>query len=720
MTGFHNQNANGQSANPQFSRGRKDQIDRILIGACILALLVGGYILLDGRLFENSESQKNRTPVGKFSNYNNDVRKKSVSAISWQNVHASEAVYEGDSVFTGDGSEAQIEIGAGHLTVKEKSLVVVTTHKGHLEVNLAYGGFSSQLAADQTITVIDNGHKSEISGSRGEVVEIVHSQDKKAKIQVIKSIALTSPEQAHQFWNGDQTAIHFSWTPVAGISQYTFELASDSGFSNSITKKTLAESSLDLPQVDTQSTKLYWRVKSAAGSEQAKSAVRHLTVLADNPPDLILPKDKQVTLIDTQAEKKTPIGFRWQDRAGSQDFNLQIAKDADFKELIVEQKTQAHAFETDQLLPGEYFWRVSSSHPKRKATYLSQVRNLSVVDTIHPLPPVNLKKAELHYILPRIYATKTSETYAKYNKPGVPSKDSPALTWDPLDKAAEYRLDISLRQDFLTVQTTDWQKPTAYHFANLKPGAIYWRVQARDAQTTLGKISPSGKLQVDLPSPEPTGSIVDATPNAKTMQVKTSWNPLLFATSYELQVSDNEQMKKAKKVFLQTSQATVDFPQSNAYLWRVRALNEKHEPISEFSKISKAELRPPPPPIAAQPPEETRAPAAKDPNAGASSQMPVPILHEPLPDSHLVTFGQSPVFVTLKWKPINGVTKYRVQISDSADFSHEIANQTTRSPRLLLNSQLPQGQLFWRVRSENTDQLFSIWSAPYQFAVQFK
>src|SRR5687767_13485824 len=112
----------------------------ILVLASIL--LVGSVYLLFKDIGGLDDYSK-LTPVGKFASSRNDVRRKVQSGFSWGNVSEADIVYEGDSVFTGDESEANIALDNGAtLTVDSKSLVVIRTQSGRVAFDLQYGSLA--------------------------------------------------------------------------------------------------------------------------------------------------------------------------------------------------------------------------------------------------------------------------------------------------------------------------------------------------------------------------------------------------------------------------------------------------------------------------------------------------------------------------------------------------------------------------------------------------
>ncbi len=147
--------------------------------------------------------------------------------------------------------------------------------------------------------------------------------------------------------HGDST--RFSWTETAGVVAYHFQLASDAGFSQPL---------LDLPALaateTTQPVALghyFWRVASidARGKQGPFGDVQRF----EQKP---MPASPQASS-EIGDEKLT---FRWQAGEPGQRYLLQLAKVADFSEIVVEQETDRAVIELARPDAGDYFMRVKA------------------------------------------------------------------------------------------------------------------------------------------------------------------------------------------------------------------------------------------------------------------------------------------------------------------------------------------------------------------------
>ena len=141
------------------------KVDTAIIAACLLLLLACGVILSNNSFFSGEDDTSKLKAVGKISATSNDVRRRHHDDLSWNTANRSDTVFEGDSVYTGDTSKADISLEkGGKLTLDPKSLVVIKTEGDNLTLDLKYGAFGGKVNGDQKIIVINNGERSVISG----------------------------------------------------------------------------------------------------------------------------------------------------------------------------------------------------------------------------------------------------------------------------------------------------------------------------------------------------------------------------------------------------------------------------------------------------------------------------------------------------------------------------------------------------------------------------
>src|SRR6185312_5411934 len=112
------------------------------------------------------------------------------------------------------------------------------------------------------------------------------------------------------------------------------------------------------------------------------------------------------------------------------------------------------------------------------------------------------------------------------------------------------------------------------------------------------------------------------------------------------------------------------------YFMRLAALDSGGAQISELSSIGTIEVR-----------QKT------------SLSAPTPKL--PLEGVSIVPMSDRIAPVVFKWEPSEGAADYLLEVASDKDFKQILASQRVSDPQYIFNGLLPQGNIYWRLRSEN-------------------
>ena len=246
----------------------------------------------------------------------------------------------------------------------------------------------------------------------------------------------------------------FLWNPVSGAEGYQFQIATDFDFNNQIANEFVTDSGLTLQNELEFNGFYFWRVRAlnAEGTGGWSSIWWFSTTI--NPPSLttlILPADG--------AENLRP-GFeiRWEDTERAERYDLQIAKDPEFTELVIDRNVAFTGFASTQSLQlfTDYYWRVRGTN-KGGAGEWSEVRTFKTI----------IQRPESVML----GAPSDEESQVSVN---------PQLSWIPSDRATDYLLQISLDEDFnsipieINLTETSYIEMSSLDFATI----YYWRVKA--------------------------------------------------------------------------------------------------------------------------------------------------------------------------------------------------------------------------------------------------
>lgn len=325
------------------------------------------------------------------------------------------------------------------------------------------------------------------------------------------------------------------------------------------------------------------------------------------------------------------------------------------------------------------YWRFSIRH-RFPYTDNSVYDSYSPPSRPHAFAKVGLKPAGLH-------------TEGEYS--------TPTFTWNPVEGAASYRLEIATNPDFSPVlfgDSVNHESFTPPAPTVLAPGKYYWRVRAENNHRALYQSawSVSNTVNITLPTPsliEPMpGALVQYPPTFKweyvlTPTVQPSWG----TTKYHLQVASNPNGfgSPVENVTVDTTTWT---PQTaykdGTYYWRVAVQDgsNKDGPYSPIRSFTK--------------------------------QYPQIQLTSPLTGALAVDF---PSYI---WEPVHGAAKYAVEVFTDPNFSNKYdeASGGTNNARFHTLKRYALNTYYWRVAMIDKQNNYGPWSdaiivGPHQYKI---
>lgn len=350
-------------------------IDAILLGISLLALIVSISLLLkDGGLTNEQHALAKREPVGRFTSSLNDVRRRLDSGFAWTSIKANDHIYEGDNIFTGDDSEAEVQLfRGGSLMVDAKSLVVIRTHESSLHLDLQYGSLLGRVSTEAPLVLSQHGEtrilKAPEQGQDAEVRIVSASGRKETKVQVLKGevqlknlprqnpsapteqpastdagvlirqnefvelqpmskpivktidIELLAPTNGQSIWLEPTHSVQFEWKKKNATTADRIEFSRTASFETVFYSAESTSGTFSLPATQRLEGIFYWRIISStaslfgASSEPQSSGVNRVALYPDVSPNLLSPDDKQVLTL-TQNQSDLLLNLNWDDSSG--------------------------------------------------------------------------------------------------------------------------------------------------------------------------------------------------------------------------------------------------------------------------------------------------------------------------------------------------------------------------------------------------------------------
>jgi len=524
---------------------------------CIIGAGLSGYLLYCD-LFQISLGGRGKT-MAVVENQNALVKRRASSSYLWNRTQKGQDIYQRDSILVGPESSAALRLKEGSLLeIGENSLIRLDDLQ-QLNQNYMRGAFIVRSEkGDQKLTIDKSG---------------------KVKKETLTVRLLLPAAQAKMYTlPGKPGAVTFRWKPFRNdVNNLSLQVSADDAFPAMRTQSfAIVDSGVTEKTVTLAPGRYFWRL---TGPEAPVTESRSVRVAEAQPMKPVWPTTRPV---ETWKESGT-VDFRWVPSASSEilqqgDHHLDVARDAEFKEIVRSEKVSgiAGSYRLTELPEGEYFWRVRSRFGDVAVTAPGQKITLQKVSKL----PVTLLQPEANYAsLP-------------------PEKVTFRWDFDRLD--AQFSLEIERRKGdqwhpLTAIKSSrrqlGWKKPN--------PGEYRWRVVARPSKgdDVMGE---SEWREVSFFEMKPLVTLLPAahqkfqfwtTPES----VEIKWEPVAGANlEYEVEYSLSAGLKhQVQRVRTRESSFSLDGKTlvAGIYYWRVKAMASSNQPAT-LSEIQSFELSP--------------------------------------------------------------------------------------------------------------------------------
>jgi|GEM_PF-1208880 len=710
---------------------RFGQTEKIIFVCAIIALMAFSYFLYDDSLLFPKANNGKLELIGDVAISQNDVRRKNLDTFSWVPASKKDAVYQNDSIFTGDRSEATIRLQDGtQIKIEPNSLITLNLKNGQMNLDLRYGNLVGELAQGSSLTVKsgteefkleskkDAPEKSKIQFNKahsgnvdlklisGDVKYVdkkkkaVKELPKNAVVAVTKKgevkqvekpeIYLKTAENINWLRLNPDDPLPFEWQSKGDIARFELEISPTEDFSSVAISKMTKEPHVAVTD-PLEPGAYFWRLKAYDHNGQvgATSATQHMRITHLAGPQIITPTQAaQINLelkVKPKEELATTTEIQWRAQDALKNFTWQIASDAEFQNIVKEGQTSEMAALSPKLTAGTYWVRVQGQTESQKVSPWSEpvsfTLNLFAHKEERPNRPVLITK-KVDFKAPT----------GKDRNPASP--EAPKLAWKPVLQTKNYILQISKDASFKDAEKYEVTQTQAA-WAQYRPGQYFYRVYARGLNGLVSEPSETGTIEVGVGGltldPLKTINAIGQAPGPKETPV--SWSEVPFAKSYLLQMDKSKDFAHPTQMEYNSNAGTLTVPDPGRYHVRVQALDENNKPLTSFSNIEEVLYT-------------FRTPLT------------TPQLMEPFNNASIFLQTEMEPFIWLEWKKVEGATSYRIEISDKADFSRTLISKSLQGNRYLIKDRVPLGKIYWRVRAESQgDSESSEWTEKREFTL---
>lgn len=250
-----------------------------------------------------------------------------------------------------------------------------------------------------------------------------------------------------------------------------------------------------------------------------------------------------VVLVATTAAAQTArIVLRWKDVAGAKAYELQVAKDPGFVEIVLQTQTTTAGYRWEELPTATHWYRVRSFDEDGRASEWSPARTIAIDSAV----PAQMKPDD---------------------GAAFPCGGPVGFELSPSPLVKEYVVELSPTQDFARPRVLKSPTPSLSS-GELSPGTWWWRARSIDVKGRAAGPGPARSFSVRLvaPRPKPVADVVLGTP-----QVSLGWSPVACAARWVVEATHDGK----ERVSIPSRQPSLVFKTGLAgdYRWRVAAVD---------------------------------------------------------------------------------------------------------------------------------------------------
>lgn len=584
---------------------QSNRTDRILILIALAILLMAGSLFyFDNWMWGGRRNRGER--IGVVSDRMGDVRVKFEGDLKWQRAGRGQDLIYNDSIYAGESSDAKLQLGNSEMDVQQNTLVVLRRENSVNFMNLSFGNLFGKIGKNEKI-VIDtgdgrpiefvsssgaqievrkNGNHSEMKVTKG-VADImiggkVKHVDQNSRIEDGKvegkekaELELVTPLHSQVFYSDQPAKIDFEWRwstarAVAPAERYTVEFSGTPDFKTIHVKKEIAgEMTTSMTAADSLS--LYYRVRGPAGEISPTEQVNFVRM---KKPLIVKPQAQ--TRIEAPAGQPANVDIEF-NRPENTITWFQIASDPQFNTVVSSDSTR-EVSAARALPPGNYFLRAKSDFGNSHETGWTDAVPFSIETTQEQLA-LPQTRVQRKFLIPNL-------SYPQDLYDSQPAKVKQYLSEHGTLKnffqtVPDSKIWIKFQSGETMAQSQgDWPKE------KMAPGRYIYRYQTTKEGYAPSLWSSDRTLEIADEPPRAVGDVSFGDTN-KLGETEAHWSftPLLFAASYDVEVSHDASMRGARE--MTTISPTVSAYVSGENYWRARARDAHGRIISDYSSVYK-------------------------------------------------------------------------------------------------------------------------------------
>jgi hypothetical protein len=717
-----------------------------LISAAIVFLLAL-VLIVDERLIYRHlvSSEKRGNALGKITYQDNDVRRKSETRFTWMPLSEGDQLFDKDQIFTGTKSNTVLNDNDGsQFLIGENSLVKVYEVDNKLALDIGFGDIQLVLKPGAEILISNSLFKAgadgadiKVSGAGKELnVKVaegnlaVNDGKRTAKIsstdepKKLSEGKLPDPEDIEislqgTFYNKTLTPQaltaappRFEWTSTYKFNSYQILFSYDESFKEVVQKGTSQQNLYWKKEVLKlkKDGKIYWKVQAMLndGNKPVESKSAYFVLSTNKAPIPTFPTPDLRIISEDINNNPLQIHFAFEPQTPLKFYEVEISRSPKFDKILQSLIVNKAPALSEPFSQGSYYWRVKGRTTTAgdgdllvSATQKFFIQNIESKKLKTPDAPQSEPWYEL---ASQTEGLSHGEVIRKSENQQILLSDNyPALSATIEEQPIPHEFQVSKAADFSRLEFQETSPSSTLTWRNPRLGTYYFRVRSVDgvSKSDFSKSSTFGVKLFPPVTTSPTAfeiAIDDLTESSQNnSKFWLTWHPTILTDSYEIIVADKADFKQNQKRFIsKDNKVELIAENSGSYFWKIRSLNAKKEPISDFSETHSFRLQ-----KEFSDPQKIRA------------------FRQIFPEHSETLFvvGKGRNIVRFRWSsPFPKRAKFQLQLAADSQFKNILLNTASDTTYHDFKKHLKAGEYYWKVRAKMGD-IITDWTPATRFQV---
>lgn len=584
---------------------------KYLIAAMISLMGVSAsYYWLRPNQWSSGEDEK-RIAIAYLKSNHSDVKRKWGSKVIWSSVNNGDTLFKGDMIQT-QKSSAVIEFIKTQSTINidPDTTIIVEGQSDNINLNVLKGGLfvKNDDGSSGNIQIESNGQKVDLNsadasfsvGKNGELDVKVHKGSvaalvggKKVELSKDEIIKLSGEEitrlkdkfqemtpiyNQSVYISPKLKKLTFKWKAIKETQNTIIYIGPTRSLLTPVKQESIISQKNGSITLKINIGQFFWKL-AANPRDQSKridSQVYKVDIKSLTPTSLNTPMNNEIIKFQTSGKKA--IVFNWYNSVKNSTNIIQISKQKDFSNILLEKKSKLNTITTNGLSGvGTYYWRIVSQLPNS----LQKTKSITYKFTV---------KVYDHIFPPKLLGPKKNKSILVTNEQS--QEADLRFTWERVSQAKKYRILIEVESGSSDFKYDKVLRSPQLKLTGLNKGQYKWKVSSIDKDSNESEFSTENQFQIVTPEKL---VFIDMKPQYELIKssviipIRWSNSRKLKKQLFKIRYSRNKNLSKSNEIEVTQKNWDLGIKKTGNYYLRVYSLDKNRRIISK-TKIFQLEV----------------------------------------------------------------------------------------------------------------------------------